>query len=140
MKTTKQIVYKKGYKYQLVEEYSAYVQVLPVEDIETDYISLTKEGVLSLSKMYAWDGATGIIDTDSIMRGSLEHDALYQLMRMGLLSGKVYRIWADKQLRLTCKEDGMPSILAQCAYQGVRVFGEVHSIPANAKIVYKAPE
>ncbi|MDA8018651.1 MAG: hypothetical protein MPN21_14515 [Thermoanaerobaculia bacterium] len=33
---------------------------------------------------YAWNGATGAIDTPSFRRASLIHDGLYQLMREGV--------------------------------------------------------
>jgi hypothetical protein len=60
-----------------------------------------------ISKGYAWDGPSGpTIDTGNFMRGSLIHDALYQLMRTGNLPTS-FRERADLLLRKTCIDDGM---------------------------------
>ena len=101
------ITYMGGYKYQLKEDYSVEVNIRPSEDILSAFISLTTEGVLTVKKGYAWDGASGpTIDTKNSMRGSLVHDALYQLMREGLLSID-FRYQADRELKIKCIEDGM---------------------------------
>ncbi len=77
-----QIRYRSGYKYQLVDDYSVKVRVKPDENISTEFIALDKDGVLKMNQGYAWDGPSGpTIDTKNFMRGSLVHDALYQLMR-----------------------------------------------------------
>ena len=74
------IKYRSGYKYQLVEEYQVRVSLIPENDIKTDFIELSTEGMLIIKKGYAWDGPSGpTIDTPNFMRGSLVHDALYQL-------------------------------------------------------------
>ncbi|MEN6375536.1 MAG: hypothetical protein ABFD75_12280 [Smithella sp.] len=104
------IKYKEGYKYQLVETYSVFVGIMNVV-CRTDYI-LLHAGNLIISKGYAWDGASGpTFDTPDTMRGSLVHDALYQLMRLGLLP-ESYREQADKLLHDICIEDGMSDFRA----------------------------
>lgn len=134
------ITYKGGYKYQLHESYQVTVAIKPPEDIRTDYISLDRNGLLSLKKGYAWDGPSGpTIDTPNFMRGSLVHDALYQLMRMNLLSTAHYREAADKELRRICLEDGMSSIRAWWVYEGVRQFGKSAASSNNTKPVLHAP-
>lgn len=134
------VVYKGGYKYQLIEAYEVTVAIHPPEDIKTDYISLGNNGRLVLEKGYAWDGPSGpTIDTRNFMRGSLVHDALYQLMRMGLLSDEFHRITADKELRRICREDGMSSIRAWWVYESVRRFGGSAASTDNAKPVLVAP-
>ena len=101
------ITYMGGYKYQLKEDYSVEVNIRPSEDILSAFIMLTTEGILTVKKGYAWDGASGpTIDTKNSMRGSLVHDALYQLMREGLLSID-FRYQADRELKIKCIEDGM---------------------------------
>ncbi|WP_085299259.1 hypothetical protein [Cognaticolwellia mytili] len=135
-----QAAYKKGYKYQLVETYQEHIPLQPLEDIKTKYITLTKDGLLTIRDGYAWDGPSGpTIDTDNFMRGSLVHDALYQLMRMNLLDREVYRIQADKLLRLHCKQDGMTNIRAQYVCRGLRIGGEPASRAENKKKVYRSP-
>jgi len=119
-----QIKYKGGYKYQTVEEYSVQVSVTPVADIDTDYIRLNTRGWLIISKGYAWDGPSGPApDSPDFMRGSLVHDALYQLMRHDVIDRKVWRKTADQDFRRICREDGMCRIKAWAAYWAVRLCG-----------------
>ena len=102
------VSYKKGYKYQIVEEYQEDIDVKPLQDIDSDYIDLTAEGRLTLKSGYAWDGPSGpTFDTRNFMRGSLVHDALYQLMREEHLDKDTWRKPADELLRLMCRQDGM---------------------------------
>lgn len=124
MSAKNRIAYKSGYKYQLKEVYVAKTGLIPNKAINTDYIGLDVDGTLTIAAGYAWDGPSGpTIDTPSFMRGSLEHDAFYQLMRLGLLP-QSYRIFADQRLREACLEDGMWPIRAWWVYQAVREFGE----------------
>lgn len=55
----------------------------------------------------------------TLMRGSLVHDALYQLMRENHLDEDRWRPTADDILRRLCREDGMSAIRAWYVYQGV---------------------
>jgi hypothetical protein len=62
--------------------------------------------VLWIVTGYAWDGASGpTIDTRSVIRASLVHDALYQLMRLGVLD-RGWRATADADLARIMIEDG----------------------------------
>ncbi len=80
------IKYRSGYKYQLAEEYQVKVSVTPKNNVKTDFIELSTEGMLVIKRGYAWDGPSGpTIDTPNFMRGSLVHDALYQLLRNKLI-------------------------------------------------------
>ena len=120
------------YKYQLTDSYTITIQIEPDSDIQTEFMTLTTEGVLSIPKQYAWDGPSGItIDTKSFMRGSLVHDALYQLMRLGKLDYEVHRKTADQILKDICIEDGMWKFRAAYVYRAVRIFGKKHADPAN---------
>ena len=102
-----QIHYRAGYKYQLDFTYSLKIPIYPPGDVACEFISLSKDGLLVITEGYAWDGASGpTIDTASSMRGSLVHDALYQLMRQGLLP-HTWRAAADDVLFRLCVEDGM---------------------------------
>jgi len=114
--TTDIIRYQGGYKYQLYEHYEQSTAIIPDTDIGSDishYIQLDTSGYLVITKGYAWDGPSGpTIDTKNFMRGSLVHDALYQLMRQGHLDRDEYRETADDLLRTMCREDGMSAIRA----------------------------
>jgi hypothetical protein len=137
------ISYKEGYKYQLFEEYQTDISVKPDEDISSsgDYVTLSKEGRIVLKRGYAWDGPSGpTIDTLNFMRGSLIHDALYQLMRERKLIKANHRDQADRLLQQMCKDDGMSSIRAWWVYQGVSKLGESYTDPNNINSVIKAPK
>ena len=56
------------------------------------------------------------------MRGSLIHDALYQLMREKVLPQDV-RDEADQILREICIQDGMSKLRAWWVYQAVKIGG-----------------
>lgn len=102
----RQIEYIKGMKYQLRRDYVTQIPIYG-EEFEHRYFSLAKDGTLTIRKSYAWNGADFPgIDTKSAMRGSLEHDALCQALRLGLLDMKYQRI-VHEQLEKTCIEDGM---------------------------------
>ena len=132
------VKYKSGYKYQLVRYYRLKTDIKG-RNIETYYISLNPEGLLSIKKGYAWDGPSGpTIDTKNSMRGALVHDALYQLMREGLLPEDQRGI-ADKLLRDICIEDGMYGWRANLWYAAVRKFAGFAAEPDNAKEIITAP-
>jgi hypothetical protein len=134
------IRFKHGFKYQLYVNYEIKINICPVADIITHYINLTIDGVLLIKKGYAWDGPSGpAIDTLNFMRGSLVHDALYQLIRRGYLS-ELYRKHADVLLKQMCKEDGMSSLRAWWVYNGVRFGGKYAADPSSKKRIIRAPK
>ena len=120
----KVIKYRDGYKYHLAEEYADKIGIFPDADIRHEYITLTARGEIVIRKGYAWDGPSGpTFDTKNFMRGSLVHDALYQLIGDRLLPLSD-RSQADAELRRICLEDGMSSARAWWVYQAVRMFGD----------------
>lgn len=135
----KTIHYRSGYKYQLVETYSEDVVICPEKQIETKYINLDEAGLLTIKSGYAWDGPSGpTIDTKSFMRGSLVHDALYQLMRNGLLPSSS-REDADQELHRICREDGMNRFRAWYVLLGVRKGAGFAASPKSKKKIRTAP-
>jgi len=134
------IQYRSGYKYQLRDSHIDTVSVTPDADIVTEYIRLTTDGTLTLKSGYAWDGPSGpTLDTRNFMRGSLVHDALYQLMRSEDLDRNDWREEADRELRRMCREDGMSPIRAWWVYEAVRRFGDPSASPDNKRPTYTAP-
>ncbi len=135
-----QITYRAGYEYQLARPYTVGVEIKPAENIWTDYIRLDVSGVLTIERGYCWDGPSGpAIDTPNFMRGSLVHDALYQLMRGGYIDRERHRKTADQILKRICREDGMSAIRAQWVYLGVRVGGAMSADPRGERPVISAP-
>lgn len=137
---SKHIAYKGGYKYQLAESYQDQIEVYPETDICEGYLGLTTTGVLEIRRGYAWDGPSGpTFDTPSFMRGSLVHDALYQLMRGGQLDRNRWKNEADQTLRRMCRQDGMSAIRAAWVYAGVAWFGYSGTRTAEQDIILYAP-
>jgi hypothetical protein len=116
------IKYRKGYKYQLAEDYTVEVGIFPPKSIVTRWCILSNNGFLTIMEGYAWDGASGpTFDTLSSMRGSLVHDALYQLIRLGKLDISC-RPKADDRLHDICVEDGMNHARAELWEEMVGLF------------------
>ena len=136
---TETIEYRSGYKYQLATEYGVQTGIYPLEAILTEFITLNMNGLLFIRRGYAWDGPSGpTIDTKNFMRGSLVHDALYQLMRQELL-GSEWRYAADKELNKICLEDGMSKVRAWWVYRAVQRMAGFAASPENKKKVHVAP-
>lgn len=122
------IVYKDfdhpRYKYKLLKQYTFILtNAIPSgTNYQTSYMSV-RGHFLTLQPGYAWDGPSGpTIDTKNFMRGSLIHDALYQLMREGVLD-QDRRRWADLALFSICRADGMSYFRAYYVWLSVRWFG-----------------
>ena len=135
------ISYKDGYKYQVKADYVSDIGIRPDRPVDMEYLALSEDGKITIRNGYAWDGPSGpTIDTLNFMRGSLVHDALYQLMTEGELDADVCKDQADRLLQRMCKDDGMSSLRAWGVYQGVRVFGRPATSSANLKPLTKAPK
>jgi hypothetical protein len=78
--------YIAGIKYQLTEDEVIFTLLRPLHDIETELISLTTMGVLTLRKYWCFDGPSGpVFDSWYLMIAAAAHDAGYLLLRQGLL-------------------------------------------------------
>ena len=114
------------YKYRLTEPLSLERSIIGIS-ARNDYVTIWDDGRLILQSGYAWDGPSGpTIDTADSMRASAGHDALYQLISLGVIPAD-RRILADRDLRRWCIEDGMPAIRADAWYHAVRCFGGLHT-------------
>ena len=121
------------YKYRLLID--EVVQLSPIFDeysISTDFIILSA-GKLLLKKGYKWDGASGGIDTKTIMKASLVHDALCQLIWLGLLP-ESRQVDADKELRRFCLDAGMGKIRAWWVYWAVRLYAPFKRNPHETRV------
>ncbi len=126
------------YKYQLINDYLIDIPIYGGDSglaIVTPYIQLDVDGNLWIRKGYCWDGPSGpTLDTLNFMRGSLIHDALYQLIRVGKLD-PAGRWDADELLRVICLQDGMSRFRAWYVYKSVRAFGAKAAKPGSQKPV-----
>ncbi len=110
---------KKKYRFRLYEDETYQTGIILSEDIDTPYFALSKDGLLTGKKGYAWDGSSipfkrtlrilslGIWKPDKYSKiASLFHDVLYQMMGMGLLS-RSYRFRCDYVYKVLCIKGGM---------------------------------
>ena len=110
----------KMFKYITLEEYR---HKTPFHHMaaKAPLVELAHDGTLIISPGFFWDGASGpTVDTQDSMRGSLVHDALYFLMRLGLIPIEAKQE-ADRLLEVICIEDGMSPIRARAWYDAVTV-------------------
>lgn len=128
------IRYRSGYKHILNETYTVITPIRPASVTQVDdWVILEPSGRLTIKKGYAWDGASGAFDTKTIMRGSLVHDALYQLMR----EEKLPLYWIDQVnelLHTICIEDGMNWLRAWYVLRAVKMFGTTFASPREPVI------
>jgi len=115
--------YKKGFKYQTVRLFCVATPLRPQQAIRTKFLTLLPSGLLFIAAGYAWDGASGpTYDSTNSIRASLIHDALYQLIRMGLLPRSL-RPMIDRLFYDILREDQMWWIRAKIWYRSVRKLG-----------------
>jgi hypothetical protein len=135
-----QIRYRAGYKYHLKADYRVQLRFIrPTHDIESEFITLTYDGWLWIRHGYAWDGPSGPTwDTKDGMRGSLVHDALYQLMRDGWLSISD-RQKADREFFIILLEDKMNPARATAWFSAVRICAAGQAKASGEKPLMFAP-
>lgn len=123
--------YKKRlrYKYNLHSEETYQTGFSIEQEFDNKFLKLTTDGFLTIRKGYSWDGPSGpTIDTKSFMKGSLVHDALYQLIREKALP-QAARKRADVILKEICLDCDMSKFRASYVYLAVRLFGSFAAKP-----------
>lgn len=111
---------RRRWKYRLFETEAYATDIKPAAHISTEFIDMTVTGIVTVKAGYVWDGASGpTFDTKNTFTASLIHDALYQLMREGLLDRK-WRKRADKILYEILRSRGMWKFRAKLWYRAVR--------------------
>jgi hypothetical protein len=149
---TTQILYKDGFRFRLEEPVRIATGLFGYEG-GNSYLHINANGDLVVHAGYGWDGASGpTMDTPGTCRASLVHDALYQLIRLGVLPAEVARKRADVLLQTLMDEDtprnsGVLGSLKELWndlrgrywYRGVRWFGASSTAPTAERKVLRAP-
>jgi len=135
--SAQRVVYQKVGGYKTHRLFVVNTGLHPKETIRTRFITLFTSGLMFIEPGYAWDGASGpTIDTKSSIRASLVHDALYQLIRQGLLPLSE-RAAIDRLFHRILKEDKMWKWRAYAWYRAVRRLGWL--AVRKPRKVYTAP-
>jgi hypothetical protein len=132
----------KGWKYQLLETYEIQTTIRPPISLRTDWVILSMDGLLTIRAGYCWDGASGPTwDDKSNLRGSLPHDAIYQLIRLGMLPLVPNKAKADALLQKHCMEDGMSAPRAWAWLRALTLFGsrKTRAMSSDIPKVLEAP-
>lgn len=134
-----QITYSRGrYKYRLEEPYEIGTTILGAS-AETTYLDLNRSGRLYIRRHYCWDGPSGPTwDTVTTLRPSLIHDALYQLIRLGLID-KRHKPAADRLFHDLLLENGMNRIRAWLWWRAVARCGGAAAAPGSERPILRAP-
>ena len=110
-----ELTYRKlaGYKYVLEKPYLAAWLELDTYTIDTRWYTLD-DGLLTVHPGYAWDGASGpTLDTPSTMKGALEHDVFYQMIRAGQLPASLREVGDNMLFTRMCEQPAKFSIWAK---------------------------
>lgn len=113
-------IIKYGRKYLLLKE-QTYKTDIKFPRVDHKYFTIYPSGKIVARAGYAWDGASGGVDTANFMRGSLFHDVLCQAIEEKLLPAS-YRKAADKMLYKILGEDGMLGIRRLWVYNAIRLY------------------
>lgn len=128
--------WRRGYKYQTAFDYTFKTNIKPDQVVSDDFIVLSMNGELMIKKGYAWDGPSGpTFDTKNSMPASCKHDALFQLMRRGLLSREC-KDEADAEFYQELLDAGMCKGRAWVWYMGVKYASKRATLAESVKRVF----
>lgn len=92
---------------------------------------LSRSGLLLIQEGFECDGPSGpTVDTTAFLQGAGVHDALYALLRAGVLP-QATRPIADRVMRRLNRAYGMGAFRAWYTYQAVRLFGGASARPSS---------
>ena len=132
------IKYKSGYKHQLVDDFIVQTKIIG-QAAKIDFAELSNDGLLTVKKGYAWDGASGpTYDPPSAFRGSCAHDALYQMIRARKL-GEDARSIADGLAYALWRNDGMWPLRAKVWLYSIKKFAAYAAKPENERKIEVFP-
>ena len=128
------ILYTRSYKYRTAKQFEVkLVDCPPVFYPQGEnrlrmpfayIVERTDSPYLVLEQFFGWDGATWAIDTPNFRRGSACHDALLEMIGLGLLPADPWKKWSDNFLIKLCEEDGMWWPRRKWVYRAVRRLGD----------------
>lgn len=104
-------------------------------DITHEFIRLFPDGVMEINPKYMWDGASGPTwDTPNVKVPSAGHDALFQLMRLGLIPRHIYFVKSNEDICRWLIERKTFRLRALTWKVGLDLFGKKHTYPSHFRI------
>lgn len=114
-----------GEKYELLKKVLRNTEIKPRKTIEYDFITLEKNGTITIKKGYRWDGPSCFPDIQEMMKASVVHDAFYDLHRKyGDILNKDTREKADDLFGEMCGEDGLDKTIADAVVKLLHSVGD----------------
>ena len=111
------------FKYRMAEDEEFKLPADFYSIVHTEEFLSLHHGVLTVKAGYLWDGTSGpTFDTVETMRGGAAHDALYELMRKGIIP-QCMKGAVDLYFKGILLEDHMDKLRAWYFHKGVAVFG-----------------
>lgn len=132
------IVYEENYKYRLAKPFIRELPWIKGWTVIEPFFRL-EDGVLTLIPGYCWDGATGALDTDDIMRGSGVHDAGCQMTDRGMIP-YYFREFFDQEFITICKEDKMSAFRRWRLNKAVRAYSSKFNPRGDKRKFVTAPK
>jgi hypothetical protein len=133
------LYYTEGWKYRTNRVYHFKLAIVPKAPIDLPFLKMDMDGVTTVLVSYAWNGASGPTwDTKNSMVGSLIHDIIYQLIRLGLIDAG-YKEYGDNVLHDVCSEDGMWEWRADYWRWAVLTYGQGSCRPSSEPPELMAP-
>ena len=105
--------------YQLVADLAERT-IITGFDVKTEWCELKSNGMLTVKKLYAWDGPTGSWPSKSFVKGSCVHDAFCDMINAGLLPPTVQYL-ADEEMRQINSDGSMWKPRVMWTYLMVRL-------------------
>ena len=129
-----------GFKHQLAEDEWFQTAIYPQEDVSTELIELSTQGLLRVRKHYAWDGASGpVVDRKSNYSASCAHDALYELLRKRKLPRGFWELADAEYIRLLKDRGKAFRITIWMDAKGLAIAGGKYSRPKELRKLKFAP-
>lgn len=121
------------YKYELTQTLEIHTNLFGYT-VNHRFFKLTPSGFLTIFKNYHWDGVSGpMIDTKDSMIGGCVHDALYQMIRLGLIRRNEKPV-CDKIMYAIFNVCGMDKVRMTYAFLAVSLFGGGSCVVGDVKI------
>lgn len=128
------VFYTESYKYRIAVPTTLHLKDCPhiVHMLDGDKISMPfayiekcdGEYYLTMERYYGWDGATWAIDSKKFRLPSGAHDALLEMIGLGLLPADPWKPWTDKFLIHLCERKGMWKPRRWWVYKAVTKLGD----------------
>lgn len=139
--------YSEGYEYITRERGSHRCKyAIPEHRVELRTVfgrllaTLDETGLLTWEEYYAWDGASCSPDLKSVKRGSLVHDILFQMIRLGLLPREKFFHLANLEIRYCIIQDKGFALTAWAYYRGVETkIAYRATLPESEPKIFTAP-